>query len=254
LGGFTGLITTRIVALINVTQTFQTDEIVSAAEKTPTEVLFPEAKRRERHRRLIVLVILLAIAGVTAGLIAASGGSSPPNAQGTKNAGNGGSPVGLAGHLTFRGNGIGTAQFGQPESVAIVELKKVLGAPLKKAPTATNLCAIDAYLEWTTMDAYFSHGRFVGYGTAILGGFKYRRTPNWPTAAGLRIGDTLAQAKKIYGKSITISYAQGGSWFATTSTGTVRGYLTAVPGHPTPPFPRIADVTAGSVGCPAASP
>jgi hypothetical protein len=239
-----------------VSQTFEIDEIATEAENTRTEALFPEAKRRERHRRLIALATLLAVAGLAAGLTAAFGGSSPPNALSTKNSGHSGSPVGVAGHLTFRGNGIGTAHFGQAESVAIVELRKVLGAPRTKTPSASGAdnCTVDAYLEWATMTAYFSHGRFVGYGTAILGGSEYREIPNSATAAGLRIGDALAQAKKIYGKSIMISYSQGGSWFAKTSTGTVRGYLTAVPGHPTPPVPRIADVAAGLVGCPAESP
>jgi hypothetical protein len=37
-------------------------------EGTPTEVLFPEAKRRERHRRLVVLaVVVLAVGGTTIG-------------------------------------------------------------------------------------------------------------------------------------------------------------------------------------------
>jgi hypothetical protein len=48
--------------------------------------------------------------------------------------------------------------------------------------------------------------------------------------------------------------SQGGSWRVTTSTGMLDGYLTAVPDRATPPVPRIADVSAGSVGCPAASP
>jgi hypothetical protein len=44
------------------------------------------------------------------------------------------------------------------------------------------------------------------------------------------------------------------SWCVTTSTGMLDGYLTAVPDRPAPPVPRVADVSAGSVGCPAASP
>jgi hypothetical protein len=40
------------------------------------------------------------------------------------------------------------------------------------------------------------------------------------------------------------------SWRVTTSTGMLDGFLPAVPDRPTPPVPRVADVSAGSVGCP----
>ena len=232
-------------------------ELNPDVESEATEVLFPEAKHRERRRRLIVLTTLLAVAGLTAGLIAAFGGSPPRNNKATTSSGNGGSPVGVAGHFTFRGNGIGTAQFGQEESVAIANLDKVFGTPTTSKPTddAGN-CTVDAYLMWPTMNAYFFQHRFVGYNSASLlqGTGTKQVIPSAATAQGLRIGNSLAQAKRIYGTSLTVSYAQGGSWFAKTSTGTLDGYLTAVPGHPTPPVPRIADISAGSVGCPAASP
>jgi hypothetical protein len=71
---------------------------------------------------------------------------------------------------------------------------------------------------------------------------------------GLRIGDDVAQARRIYGSAFVVLFSQGGSWRITTSTGILDGYLTAVPDRPTPPVPRVADVSAGSVGCPAASP
>src|SRR5580658_5627618 len=76
---------------------------------------------------------------------------------------------------------------------------------------------------------------------------------NMVTPAGLKIGDTLAQARRIYGADFRISLAQGGSWFVATSTGTLDGLLTdeVNESHATP---RIADIDAGSVGCPATSP
>lgn len=108
------------------------------------------------------------------------------------------------------------------------------------------------------MTAYFFRGRFVGYDSASLLAARGSGTPNVipsaPTAAGLRIGDDIAQARRIYGSAFVVLFSQGGSWRVTTSTGRLRGYLTAVPDHPTPPVPRVADVSAGSVGCPAASP
>jgi hypothetical protein len=118
----------------------------------------------------------------------------------------------------------------------------------------SNNCTIDSYLQWSTMTAYFDHQRFVGYGTgSLVGGPGYRDIPNVTTAAGLRIGDTLAQARHIYGNAFRTSLAQGGSWFATTPSGTLSGNLTNEANELTPE-PRIADLTAGSVGCPAMSP
>ena len=109
-------------------------------------------------------------------------------------------------------------------------------------------------MEWPTVTAYFLHRAFVGYATgSLLGGLGGRKLPHAATAAGLRIGDTLSRAAGLYGGSLRTSYAQGGSWFAVTSTGTLAGYLTSEV-NSTTPVPRIADITAGSVGCPAASP
>jgi len=108
------------------------------------------------------------------------------------------------------------------------------------------------------MTAYLFRGRFVGYNSASLLGTQGPGAPNVipnaSTSAGLRIGDDVAQARRIYGSAFVALSSQGGSWRVTTSTGKLDGYLTAVPGRPTPPVPRVADVSAGSVGCPAASP
>jgi hypothetical protein len=162
-------------------------------------------------------------------------------------------------HFTFRGNGIGAATFGQPEAVAIAELDKVLGSPTTRRPASdAGNCTVDAYLTWPTMTAYFFRGRFVGYISASLPGFQVSGAPhvmpNASTAAGLRIGDDVAQARRIYGSAFVVLFSQGGSWRVSTSTGRLDGYLTAVPGRSTPPVPKVADVSAGSVGCPAASP
>lgn len=156
--------------------------------------------------------------------------------------------------ILLSGNGIASAVFGQLETSAIPNLEKVLGAPLRVEPTPSNNCTVDAYLQWPTMTAYFYRQRFVGYGTGSLGGGPgYREIPNVTTAAGLQIGATLPQAQRIYGAALRTSLAQGGSWFAATPTGTLSGNLTNEINRRTP-TPRIADITAGSVGCPAASP
>jgi hypothetical protein len=227
---------------------------------SPEQVLFREAKRRERRRRAAVLGVLLALAGLVSGLVFAAGGSSPPRSRTGASSGQAsGAPGAAAGHFTFRGNGIGNASFGQPEAVAIAELDRVLGSPTTPRSTgAAGNCTIDAYLTWKTLTAYFFRGRFVGYDSASLlaarGSGVPDVIPSASTAAGLRIGDDIAQARRIYGRAFVVLLAQGGSWRVTTLTGVLDGYLTALPGGPTPPDPKVADVSAGSVGCPAASP
>ncbi|HEY1650450.1 MAG TPA: hypothetical protein VGG09_01080 [Acidimicrobiales bacterium] len=157
--------------------------------------------------------------------------------------------------IVLRGNGIGRAVFGQTETAAAANLRAALGSPSSPRPVSmAGNCTIDAALEWSTMSAYFFHGHFVGYATgSMLEGPGEVKVPDVTTAAGLRIGDTLAAAARLYRGSWRTSYAQGGSWFAKTSTGTFSGYLTSEV-NSTKPVPRIADITAGSVGCPAASP
>ena len=227
---------------------------------SPAQVLFREARRRERRRRAVALGVLLALGGLASGLVFAVGGSPPRRpGNGASSANTPGAPGPVAGHFTFRGNGIGGATFGQPEAVAIAELDKVLGSPTTPRPASdAGNCTVDAYLTWPTMTAYFFHGRFVGYDSASLlggqGSGAPKVIPNAATAAGLRIGDDVAQARRIYGSAFVVLFSQGGSWRVSTPTGRLDGYLNAVPGRSTPPVPRVADVSAGSVGCPAASP
>ena len=158
----------------------------------------------------------------------------------------------ISGPVILQGNGIGNALFGQPEATAIANLEKVLGPPNTASPRPTTNCTVDAYIQFLGLTADFNQGRFVGYSTGSLVGINHQIL-NSETAKGLRIGDTLAQAKQIYGPKLKTSFAQGGSWFATTASGTLAG-LTTVEVNWTSPAPRIADISAGSVGCAAVSP
>jgi hypothetical protein len=157
--------------------------------------------------------------------------------------------------IVLRANGVGKAVFGQPEATAISDLRLVLGSPKKHQPVnLSGNCTVDSGVEWTAMTAYFLHGRFVGYATvSLLAEPTSRALPRMATGAGLHIGDTLARATHLYGRALGTSYAQGGSWSAATSSGKLAGYLTSEV-NSTKPVPQIADITAGSVGCPAASP
>lgn len=199
-----------------------------------------------RHRHLLILILLIAAGGLTAGLVVSSQNASRPHRA------NSPLPPRV---LVLRGNGFGFAEFGQPAPTAIAALRAVLGAPRSGAPVdMTGNCTIDAAMEWPAVTAYFFHGAFVGYATgSLLGGPRNHGLSEVTTAAGLRIGDALTRAARLYGGFLQTSFAQGGSWFAVTPTGTLAGYLTSEVNSKNP-APRIADITAGSVGCPAMSP
>jgi len=250
----------RTIHLPGTGGTSAADRPMAGPSGSAVEVLFREARRRERRRHAVALGVLLALGGLASGLVFAVGGAPPGRSGSGASSGNmPGAPGAVAGHFTFRGNGIGGARFGQPEAVAIAELDKVLGSPRTPRPAGdAGNCTVDAYLTWPTVTAYFFRGRFVGYDSASLLGARGSGAPDVvpdaSTAAGLRIGDDVAQARRIYGSAFVVLSSQGGSWRVTTSTGMLDGYLTGVPDRATGPVPRVADVSAGSVGCPAASP
>jgi hypothetical protein len=158
---------------------------------------------------------------------------------------------GVAGAL-LRG-AVATAKFGQAESDAITGLDSVMGSPKRAAPVGeTGQCTVDALMQWPALTAYFDHGRFVGFSTLSPTGTTVPAA-NVVTWEGLRVGDTLSEAHRLYGRELSTSSAQGGTWFAKTSVGTLDGYLSAEVGQKSAP-PRILSIEAGAVGCPAMSP
>jgi hypothetical protein len=218
-----------------------------------TQVLFREARQRRRRRTARMAGAFLATIGLVVGLIASFGGAPPRRPRTTRPQHPNTPPAGIAGHLVLRGNGLGLAQFGQSELLTIDELNRSLGAPLHQGPTnMAGNCTIDAAMQWTTLTAYFLHDRFVGYGTNSIRG--YFLNSDASTVAGLHLGDSLAEAQVLYGGTLHTSTAQGGSWSVATATGRLAGLFTAEVDQTPSRHPRIADITAGSVGCPAASP
>ncbi|MGH8995515.1 MAG: hypothetical protein ACRDYB_05725 [Acidimicrobiales bacterium] len=152
---------------------------------------------------------------------------------------------------------MGPAMFGQSESITVVELDGLFGAPKTPLPVAANDCGVDAFIDWPTISAYFSDGSFVGYGTgSLLGGPGHRSIPVAATSQGLRVGDTLSEGQSLYGRLFSTSYAQGGSWLLNTPNGDLYGLLLS----PTGDMGRlhaddlVVDIAAGLVGCPAATP
>ena len=70
------------------------------------------------------------------------------------------------------------------------------------------------------------------------------------TARGLRPGDTVSAARRLYGPAFRISAAQGGSFWVRTPHGVIDGYLSPV----TRPRGRVLSIEAGKVGCPSMTP
>lgn len=162
----------------------------------------------------------------------------------------GAGPSGTA--IVLGGGGVGDVDFGTAEAPAVARLDRLLGRPTTASPQSqTGGCDIDATMQWPTLIVYFDRGSFVGYSTLDPNGQNLSDSHEG-TAAGLEVGDSLARAEQIYGAAFTTSFAQGGSWSATTPDGNVDGYLTSEPNQT--PAARIASIEAGDVGCPAASP
>jgi hypothetical protein len=151
------------------------------------------------------------------------------------------------------GDSVGPVRFGEPQRKAASALKKLIGATEGGVENAKGNCTIDAALYWANFSVYFLRGSFVGYQTGNNLTNKREPTFNGKTSEGLGIGDTLAVARKLYPGRVTTSGVNGGVYAVKTITGTIRGYLSLEVFNP-PDKIQIASISAGSVGCPAASP
>jgi hypothetical protein len=200
-------------------------------------------------RHVVVLAAALALGAALAGCSSSAGVAQAPRSQSspaTATSGTSGAPVVLA------GDGVAGVRFGESTSSAIAGLDRVLGKPPRGPVNEAGNCNIDAAEQWSGLTGFFDTGTFVGYSTLAANG--ERLTPgNMATAMGLRVGDTIVQARQIYGSAFQTSLAQGGSWSVITADGKFIGYLSGEPNQPGP-SPAIMSIEAGSVGCPAATP
>ena len=94
----------------------------------------------------------------------------------------------------------------------------------REAQWAHRIAVTEAWIEWPGLQAYFHQGRFVGYN---YGGRRLK------TTAGLQVGDSMRQARRLYGNELRLSYEQGGAWFARTPLGTVDGFTYGRSGNQT---------------------
>jgi hypothetical protein len=157
--------------------------------------------------------------------------------------------------ILLRGDAVGPVRFGETQSAAAASLEKLIGKSeggVQKANIGD--CIISAALYWPNFAAYFYHGRFDGYQTGNYVTGKSEPSFNGATPQGLRVGYTLAQAKKLYGAALSTSGQQSGVYAARTPTGTIRGYLSTEPNQASTTKVKLLSISAGSVGCPAMSP
>jgi len=157
--------------------------------------------------------------------------------------------------IILSGDAVGSVHFGETQSAAAASLVKLIGRSdggVRKA--SQGACIISAALYWSNFAAFFYHGKFDGYQTGNYLSDKPEPTFNGVTHQGLRVGNTLAQAQKLYGSAISTNGAQNGVYAAVTKTGTIRGYLSTEPNQVLATKVKILTISAGSVGCPAMSP
>jgi hypothetical protein len=196
------------------------------------------SKARSKARALALLVL------VPIALVGATRSSSAAIAVG----------VSLSKQMVvLSGDAVGAVRFGEPQPEAVTALTKLIGPPRGGVQSATGNCTIDAALYWANFSVYFFSGKFVGYQTGNNLSAKPEPAFNGKTPQGLRVGDTLAEARKLYPGHVTTSGENGGVYAIKTATGTIRGYLSLEVSNP-PGKIKIVTTSAGSVGCPAASP
>lgn len=124
--------------------------------------------------------------------------------------------------------------------------------PLKTAKLkAIGWCDPTAQSTGANVLFNFERGKFVGYELGNASGHTSGQ-PNVVTAEGLRLGDIIGQADKLYGRQFLTSAAQGGSWTVKTPTGDLVGLLVGPP--MTGKADRVDMIAAGNFGCAAMGP
>ena len=155
--------------------------------------------------------------------------------------------------IILGGDAVGPVRFGEPQSAAAASLQKLIGKSDGGVQRVNQGdCIISAAMYWPNFAVYFYHGKFDGYQANPNGGSK--GVFIGATTRGLRVGDTLARAEKLYGSALSTSGAQNGVFAAVTKTGTIRGFLSIEPNLVPATKVRVLTISAGSVGCPALSP
>lgn len=153
--------------------------------------------------------------------------------------------------VRLAGNAVGSVRFGTAQAAAIDDLARVFGSLSTTTLKAIDWCGLTAQSARADVLFNFERSKFVGYEIGNGSG-ETSAQPNVATSAGLRLGDTIAQAKEIYGRQFMTSAAKGGSWKVKTPTGEILGLLV------NPPMAGSSDkiemIGAGDFGCAAMGP
>jgi hypothetical protein len=154
------------------------------------------------------------------------------------------------------GDGIAAVKFGESPSAVATRLTHLLGAA-SVAYYPDGTCGADHAISWPGLLIFFRKGKFVGYeyGSAVAPGQMQVQAPVLASTAGLRIGDTVAQAERLYGGTFRLS-TRDGSWSAATPDGRIEGitWPTPRPGAVINSRSEIANIDAGVPECPATAP
>jgi len=213
---------------------------------------------RSRHRRqraaLVAIPAAMLLALVIAVMVVLPGGNRIPTTEATAGPAAHGaastrrSPTssGAARPVVLTPTGIGRVRFGETQTQAIAHLDGILGQPETTRPRPKNSCDITSSLAWRGFTAFFNLRHFAGYSTTRQA---------LATARGLHSGETVAEAKAIYGTAFHLSTAQGGSYRITLPSGELTGYVRGgVTATSIPPTAEVDGIDAGATGCPGISP
>jgi len=154
-------------------------------------------------------------------------------------------------NVVLWGNGISNVTFGDAEVSASSALQHLIGRASRPIQNdrADSHCGYDAFLAWPKVTAWFDRGKFVGYETT----YEAVGTVAMATSKGLRVGESLTTARRLYGSSLTSSSVQGGAFFVSTSAGRIDGFLNNNPIYDAAGS-RVTTIGAGIQGCPSMEP
>jgi hypothetical protein len=223
---------------------------------------------------LLLMAAPVAVAVLTLVLLARGSSAETRSVQGDGAAAGpamaAGPPVRRA-PLRLYGDGLGDVRFGASPGAVSRFLRPRLGKPHAGSAAGQANCGVDGEAIWPLVldprtghpirheepSVAFDHSRFVGYqfggADPRLHGKRIVTVDSVTTARGLRIGDSLARGRRLYGHAFHLSNAQGGSWSVRTPRGVLRGFA-RVRSFPIGPSARVETIDAGDVGCPAVSP
>jgi hypothetical protein len=223
---------------------------------------------------LLLMAVLVAVAVLTLVLLARGASAATRSVQG------GGAAAGPAmadgprvrrAPLRLYGDGLGDVRFGASPGAVYRFLRPRLGRPRAESAAGEADCGVDGEAIWPLvldprtgrlirheeLSVAFDHNRFVGYqfggADPRLHGKRVVAVDSVTTVRGLRIGDSLARGRHLYGHAFHLSNAQGGSWSVRTPQGVLSGFA-HVRSFPIGPSARVETIDAGRVGCPAVSP